>query len=173
MAMKKTLPAFLILAFISVSQTLTAQEIESATAPNTTSYKTALGVRLSTDAAVISNSISLKHFLNDRLAVEGFFSFANPAAVGGLLEIHKPIQSAEGLKWFYGAGVYIGFDSDKAKTTGRNLMGAMGSVGLDYKFPGIPLNLSLDWKPELNIVDEINFEPAAIGFSARFCFGKK
>ena len=52
-------------------------------------------------------------------------------------------------------------------------MGAMGVVGLDYKFANAPLNLSLDWKPELNIIDEINFEPATIGFSARFTFGKK
>jgi hypothetical protein len=45
-------------------------------------------------------------------------------------------------------------------------------VGLDYKFSNIPLNLSLDWKPELNIVSDINFEPAAIGFTARFTLGK-
>jgi hypothetical protein len=36
----------------------------------------------------------------------------------------------------------------------------------------LPLNLSLDWKPELNIIDNINFEPAAVGFSIRFTFGK-
>jgi hypothetical protein len=46
----------------------------------------------------------------------------------------------------------------------------MGVLGLDYKFVNLPLNLSLDWKPELNIVSDINFEPAAIGFTARFTF---
>ena len=45
-------------------------------------------------------------------------------------------------------------------------------LDLDYKFNNVPLNLSLDWKPELNIVSDINFEPAAIGFTARFTFGK-
>ena len=48
----------------------------------------------------------------------------------------------------------------------------MGVLGLDYKFANIPLNLSLDWKPELNLVTDINFEPAAVGFTARFTFGK-
>jgi hypothetical protein len=161
-AMKKFLPALLIITLISVSKTTSAQD-----------YKTALGVRLSTDAAVINNSVSIKHFINEKLAVEGLLSFSNPVAIGGLLQVHTPLAGTEGLKWFYGAGVYFGFDSDKAKTTGRNLMGAMGSVGLDYKFANVPLNLSLDWKPELNIIDEINFEPAAIGFTARFTLGSK
>ena len=160
--MKKILPALLILTFISISKTTSAQD-----------YKTALGIRLSTDAAVINNSVSIKHFINEKVAIEGLLSFSNPVAIGGLLEIHKPLTATEGLKWFYGAGLYLGFDSDKTKTTGRNLMGAMGIVGLDYKFTNAPINLSLDWKPELNIIDEINFEPATIGFSARFTFGKK
>jgi hypothetical protein len=159
--MKKILPAFLFIALLSVSKQSTAQD-----------YKTALGIRLSTDAAVINNSVSIKHFLNEKVAIEGFLSFRDPVAIGGLLEVHKPLPSTEGLKWFYGAGVYLGFDSDKAKAS-RNLMGAMGIVGLDYKFVNVPLNLSLDWKPELNIVDDINFEPAAVGFTARFTFGKR
>ena len=72
------------------------------------------------------------------------------------------MPSTEGLKWFYGAGAYLGFDSDKTNTD-RALMGAQGIIGLDYKFANLPLNLSLDWKPELNIIDNINFEPAAVG----------
>jgi hypothetical protein len=164
--MKKILPAFLFVAAISFTQNLSAQDT-----PQDAAYKTALGVRLSTDAAIVSNSLSIKHFINNKLAVEGLISFADPVAIGGLLEVHKELPSVQGLKWFYGAGVYIGFDSDKAKAS-RNLLGAMGVVGLDYKFANIPLNLSLDWKPELHIIEDINFEPAAVGFSARFTFGK-
>jgi hypothetical protein len=48
--------------------------------------------------------------------------------------------------------------------------GAQGVLGLDYKFMNAPINLSLDWKPELNLVSDINFEPAAVGFTARFTF---
>jgi len=51
-------------------------------------------------------------------------------------------------------------------------MGLQGVVGLDYKFSGLPINLSLDWKPELNMIDNINFEPAALALSIRFTFGK-
>jgi len=69
------------------------------------------------------------------------------------------------LQWFYGGGGYVGFGGDTN-------VGGMGIIGLDYKFNNAPLNLSLDWKPELNIISDINFEPAAIGFSARFTFGR-
>ena len=134
-------------------------------------YKTALGIRLSSEGPAINNSVSFKHFLNPKLAVEGLFTFDKRAAIGALLEIHNPMQSTQGLQWFYGAGAYLGFDSDKTHTD-RALMGAQGIVGLDYKFANLPLNLSLDWKPELNIIDNINFEPAAVGFTIRFTFGK-
>ena len=134
-------------------------------------YKTALGIRLSSSGPAINNSVSFKHFMNPKLAVEALFTFDKRAAIGGLLEVHNPMPPTEGLQWFYGAGAYLGFDSDKTHTD-RALMGAQGIVGLDYKFANLPLNLTLDWKPELNIIDNINFEPAAVGFTIRFTFGK-
>jgi hypothetical protein len=50
------------------------------------------------------------------------------------------------------------------------VLGAQGVVGLDYKFQQVPINLSLDWKPELNLVDNVNFEAAAVGLAVRFTF---
>lgn len=138
---------------------------------NAQDYKTAIGIRLSSRGPAVNNSVSIKHFINPKLAVEGLFTFDNKAAIGALLEVHNDIPSTEGLNWFYGAGAYLGFDSDKSSSN-RALMGAQGIVGLDYKFANIPLNLAIDWKPELNIIDNINFEPAAIGFTVRFTFGK-
>jgi len=171
--MKKILQASLCTVLLVSSASLFAQD-EPATTASTSDpgYKTAIGIRLSTDQAVVGNAISLKHFLNEKLALEAFLSFRNPVSIGALLEIHNPLTGTEGLKWFYGAGAYIGFDSDKAKTS-RDLLGVMGVVGLDYKFANAPINISLDWKPELHIIDDINFEPAAVGFTARFTFGKK
>jgi hypothetical protein len=138
-------------------------------------YKTALGVRLSSSNAFVNNSISLKHFINEKTAIEGMFSFGDPLALGALVEFHKPL-SAAGLTYFYGAGAYIAFTKtfnvNTQKSSTDPSFGAQGVIGLDYKFTNIPLNLSLDWKPELNIVSDINFEPAAIGFTARFTFGK-
>ena len=137
------------------------------------SYKTAVGVRLSSSAAIVNNSISLKHFLNERSAIEALFSFGDPIALAALYEVHKPF-STEGLQWFYGGGGYIGFVKTWNPAKNQNEtdvnFGAQGVIGLDYKFTNIPLNLSLDWKPELNLISDINFEPAAIGFTVRFTF---
>ncbi|MEI9810550.1 MAG: hypothetical protein WDO16_23235 [Bacteroidota bacterium] len=162
--MKKLICSVLVISGFLIATSVSAQE-----------YKTALGVRLSSSSAMVNNSISLKHFLNERTAVEALFSFGDPLALGALVEIHKPF-SESGIQWFYGGGGYIGFvktyNTAKAKNETDVNFGAQGVIGLDYKFVNLPLNLSLDWKPELNIVGDINFEPAAIGFTARFTFGK-
>jgi len=160
--MKKVICSFLLMSGIFFAAHTSAQD-----------YKTALGVRLSSSQAIVNNSVSLKHFLNDRTAIEALLSFGDPLAIGGLLEIHKPFGTS-GVKWFYGGGAYLGFVKTYNPNTEKNEsdpnFGAMGVLGLDYKFANLPLNLSLDWKPELNIVNDINFEPAAVGFTARFTF---
>jgi hypothetical protein len=162
--MKKIVLAFLLVAVIGSSGKLSAQD-----------YKTALGVRLSSSNAKQNNSISIKQFISDKMAIEGLFTFGDPLALGALVELHKPLTPS-GLRYFYGAGGYISFDKKNnaagTKTTTDPNFGAQGVIGLDYKFSNVPLNISLDWKPELNIVSDINFEPSAIGFSARFTFGK-
>ena len=138
-------------------------------------YKTALGVRLSSSNAMQNNSVSFKQFISDKTAIEALFTFGDPLALGAMLELYKPLNTA-GLSWFYGGGGYIGFVKTLNTTTGKEKtdpnFGAQGVIGLDYKFNNIPLNISLDWKPELNLVNDINFEPAAVGFTARFTFGK-
>ena len=131
---------------------------------NAQEYRSALGIRLSSSPAVVNNSVSFKYFTSETVALEALLTFSDPVAIGLLIEKHRPF-SAQGLQWFYGAGGYVGFG-------GNTNVGGMGIIGLDYKFTNVPLNLSLDWKPELNIISDINFEPAAIGFSARFTFGR-
>lgn len=168
--MKRLLTVCLVAAGMITATSATAQD-ESLNP----GYRTALGVRLSSSNAMQNNSVSLKQFITPRVAIEGLFTFGDPLALGALVEFHKPL-SASGLNYFYGAGGYVGFvkevNTNTQKTVTNTNFGAQGVIGLDYKFNNIPLNLSLDWKPELNIVNDINFEPAAIGFTARFTFGR-
>jgi hypothetical protein len=124
-------------------------------------YRSVLGIRLSSAPATVNNSISFRYFLNEKSALEALVSF-DPAAFGALYERFAP-TGATGLQWFYGAGIYAAIDD-------RNTFGAMGIVGLDYRFQNVPINLSIDWKPELNLVTEVGFEAAAVGFSIRFVF---
>lgn len=126
------------------------------------SYKTALGVRLGSSVPAIKNGVTFKHFFGNN-AVEAILSFGDGTALCGLYEIHKPL-GVSSLQWLIGAGGYIGWGS------GTNNVGAAGIIGLDYKFAAIPLNVTLDWKPELNLVSKVGFEASGVGFSARFTF---
>jgi hypothetical protein len=124
-------------------------------------YRLAAGIRLSNSTPTLSNSITGKYFITERSAIEGIVSFGNRFGIGGLLEIHNPL-TVQGLSWFYGAGGYVGFQS------GDTYLGPTGILGMDYKFANVPLNISLDWKPELDIIPSINFVPDAVALSVRF-----
>lgn len=139
--------------------TIIAQQTAAQDAPD---YRLGLGVRLSNSTPTLNSSISGKYFITDRSAVEGLVAFGSRFGLGALLEIHQPIASAPGLRWFYGAGLYAGWQY------GDTYLGPTGVLGLDYKFANAPVNLSLDWKPELDIIPEINFVPDAFALTVRF-----
>jgi hypothetical protein len=138
---------------------ITGMAVTAAQAQN---YKTAVGLRLSSNDAQVNNSISVKHFINRVVALEGLLS-VDPWAVGALAEVHQPLSSIPGLRFFFGGGGYMGFSKEFSA-------GAQGVLGLDYKFTKLPLNFSVDWKPELDLTGGVQFEPAAVGVTARFAF---
>jgi len=161
--MKVITLCLLLLAATSLSNHLSAQD-----------YKLAMGIRFSTATPTLNNSFSVKYFMNETDAVEGLISFGSGRfGLGGLYEKHQLIGATPALNWFYGGGAYLGFESHtdanhiKSNTT---FFGPTGVVGLDYKFQNAPINLSLDWKPELDIVPSINFVPDAFALTARFTF---
>ena len=147
-----------LIAFFSTAFIVSASAQTDTPDPN---YRLGLGIRLSNAIPTLSSSITGKYFVTDRSAVEGLISFGSRFGLGGLLEIHKP-TNIDGLKWFYGAGAYVGWEN------GDTYLGPTGILGLDYKFTNAPINLSLDWKPELDLLPEINFVPDAFALSVRF-----
>lgn len=149
--MKRTLATLIIVTALLFVHKANAQD-----------YRFALGVRLSNSSPTLNNSITGKYFVTERSAVEGIVSFGSRFGMGGLLEIHKPFNNIPQLKWMYGAGAFLGFE-DK-----NTYLGPTGILGLDYKFENVPINLSLDWKPELNIIPDIDFVPDAFALSVRF-----
>jgi hypothetical protein len=149
--MKKTI---LLLAFFVALATFTQAQ----------NYKTAIGVRLGPNTAAISGGFTIKHFINENTALEGIIGVNNGLGICGLYEKHFNIEAVNNLQWFAGFGGYVAFNSS------NTFVGGAGIVGLDYKFEEIPLNISLDWKPELNIISKVNFESSGVGLSARFTF---
>jgi hypothetical protein len=146
--MKRTGIIYTIFFCIVISSSVKAQD-----------YKGALGVRFSSKAALVNTSVSLKYFFDEKIAAEGLITPGDPFALGLLIEWHAPLVT--NLKYFYGGGLYAGFSGDRR-------VGLHGVIGLDYKIPNIPLNFSIDWKPELTLAKEFSFEPQALGATARF-----
>ena len=95
--MKKAGIIFSVLFCFLLSTSLKAQD-----------YKAAVGIRFSSKAALINNSVSLKYFFNEKTAVEGLISFSDPFALGLLVEKHKPFLT-NNFKYFYGGGFYGAF----------------------------------------------------------------
>src|SRR6476469_6907513 len=74
-------------------------------------YKTVIGLRLSSNEAQVGNAITVKHFINRVVALEGLASF-DPGAVGALIEVHQPVSSVPGLRWLFGGGAFVGFKKE-------------------------------------------------------------
>jgi hypothetical protein len=157
--MKHTIVSILFSTAVLMAQKTSAQEEPA-------DYRFGIGIRLSNSTPTLNNSITGKYFITNRSAVEGLVSFGSRFGLGALLEIYRPF-STPGLKWFYGAGGYVGFESGPSQT----FAGPTGIIGLDYKFSNVPINVSVDWKPELDIIPDINFVPDAFALSVRFTLG--
>ena len=128
------------------------------------SYQTALGVKVWD-----GGGISFKHFVNGNNALEFIGYFWNRGTrITGLYEIHGPIKDAEGLKWYIGPGAHIGFYNSKYGN--GSFIGVDGVLGLDYKFNGAPINISLDWQPSFEFGDNRGFAGSWGGLGIRFTF---
>jgi hypothetical protein len=99
--------------------------------------------------------------MSDVSAVEALVGF-DPWSVAGIYERFFPTK-VPGLAWYAGGGAYVAF-------LGDNAFGATGIIGLDYTLPSLPINMSVDWKPELNLVNNVNFQASALALSVRFVF---
>ena len=142
-------------------------------------YKTAIGGRVGNPFA-----FSIKHFLTDAGAIEGYAGFSNATyssnlnpVIGGMYQHHFQIGDIPGFKWYVGGGVLLQFYSYKDDHNnvyddyGKTGFGLNGVGGIDYKFKSIPLNLSADWMPTIfltNVPD--NFYPGYGSIAARYTF---
>lgn len=150
--MKKYIPLILLCFLAGVASSGFAQK-----------KSPSLGLRLSTPYPTLSNAISLRINAPGERALEGIFSFGERLGLGMLYEKFISLKSP-GFYWFYGVGGYVGFESK------RTYFGPTGIAGLDYNFREIPLNLSLDLKPELDLAPKVSLIFYSVGLSARYVF---
>ncbi|HWC54292.1 MAG TPA: hypothetical protein VG676_11970 [Chitinophagaceae bacterium] len=131
---------------------------------NSSSYQTALGVKVWD-----GGGISLKHFFNVNDAGELIGYFWNQGSrLTGLYEIHGMISGASGLRWYIGPGAHVGFYN--TKFGGGSFVGVDGVLGLDYKFRGAPINMSIDWQPSFEFGAGRGFYGNWGGLGIRYTF---
>jgi len=135
-------------------------------------YTTGIGVR-----GGFSNGLTIKHFISERAAIEGIISSRwKGFNLTGLYEIHQQAFDVEHLNWYYGAGGHIGFWKGRDVSWGDNrdddytVIGIDGILGIEYNFQEIPINISLDWKPTMNIIGYSGFWGDGGAFSVRYIF---
>lgn len=154
--MKKLL--IITLVFVSFSLQQAAAQSKGS------SYKTALGVKF------YPGAITLKHFVKSDAALEGIgYFWERGARITGLYEFHGNITGARGLKWYVGPGAHVGFYNDRYYG-GGTAVGIDGVLGLDYKFTGAPINMSVDWQPSFEFADYAGFSGNWGGFAIRYTF---
>lgn len=145
-------------------------------------YKTALGLRIGPYYGV-----TLKHFLQkEGRAIEGILMTRNEGfSITGLYEAHTTAFSVERLTAYGGIGGHVNFfehknnddwdwdDEDDSIKAGDNTYMSMGIdmiLGLEYTFSKLPFNLSLDWKPALNLIGDYGISTNQFALSIRFVF---
>ena len=130
---------------------------------NTTSYKTAIGLR-----AGETSGLTIKQFVSSEKAIEGIVGlWSHGLSATILFEKYTPAFNVSGLNWYYGVGGHIALETGKYSYYYKNNrythyregsfgLGIDGIIGLEYKIPSTPFALSLDMKPYIEVVTRGN-----------------
>ncbi|MDB5229577.1 MAG: hypothetical protein JWN76_382 [Chitinophagaceae bacterium] len=134
-------------------------------------YNRAIGIKFPGGFAV-----TYKKFIRGNNALEAMAEFASHGIrFSGLYEFHHyNITADSDLGWFVGPGAHIGIWNNAYRTE-KNFdtqldIGIDGIIGLDYKFKGLPINISLDWHPAISLAGSTGFDPASGGIGVRYTF---
>ncbi len=76
--------------------------------------------------------------------------------------IYRPLGE-ESLYWYAGVGPYA-FLGDPFT------LGAVGELGLEYKFREIPITLGVDWRPYFRLIDDTDLGFDTFGLNLRYRF---
>jgi hypothetical protein len=138
---------------------------------NAQDYKTSLGIR-----AGLPVGATLKHFLNETNAIEAILASRWAGFVAtGLYEFENWTGEYPALNWYWGAGAHVGAWSEGYNprldySYSGAVIGIDGILGLEYTFDEIPLNLSLDLLPSINLIGSTGWGGINCALSIRYVF---
>ena len=133
-------------------------------------YKTGIGIR-----GGLSNGLTVKHFISSDVALEGLLTARwNGFLVTGLYEKHAQAFGVTGLYWYYGFGAHIGSWNHTYKEDqydNYSVIGIDGIIGIEYNITEIPFNISIDYKPGINVLGKPLGMSDEVALSIRYVFG--
>lgn len=117
-------------------------------------YKAAVGLRLGSPT-----SASIKYFLDDSNAIEGYVGFRGYSwggrwtSINGAYLRHQELSDlVEGLTWYGGGGASVLFwNYDNFREFSSTSIGLQAYVGVDYAFKDLPISITVDWVPSFFI----------------------
>jgi hypothetical protein len=134
-------------------------------------YNTGIGLRAGFD-----QGLTIKQFISQQSAFEFLLATRwRGFKVTGLYEIHNRAFQTERLNWYFGFGAHIGFWDGNYTKWGDpgvkyTVIGIDGILGLEYNFTEVPINISIDWKPTLNLSGYKGFWGDEGALSIRYIF---
>jgi hypothetical protein len=166
--------AALIFSALLITATLQAQVFEKQ-----------IGLRLGATSGITGKVIK-----NDRTAIEGLLGFRKGGIqLYGLIEKYHPIIKTNKHRWmmFFGGGGHLGYVNGYnrvrrwSNTSGYyyeeqrisgTVFGLDGIIGMEYTFPNVPITVSVDFKPYMELQDFrrfwVNFWDFAFGIKYSF-----
>jgi hypothetical protein len=139
----------LLFAFVTVCTVTKAQELGIR-------FGDVVGNDVAIDALFSTGKFSRVHAdvsFGDGVGIEAVWDF-----------LYRPL-SGEAFNW------YAGVDATTFIHDDLFLLGANGEIGLSYKFNGVPISLSADWRPVFYIIEDTDFRADGFGVNVRYVFG--
>ncbi|RYD55222.1 MAG: hypothetical protein EOP56_16885 [Sphingobacteriales bacterium] len=136
--------------------------------------RTGLGLRFSPGGVGFTG----KFFTSNKSAFElqlnaGGIGGGESFTAVGLYEYHIPVEG--GWRAYLGVGAHLGVWEHNWKNDGRwkygnePIFGVDGIVGIEYVFRKAPIGLSLDVKPAVNLISDVDYFPHnVVGLAVRF-----
>jgi len=145
-------------------------------------YKTGIGLRLGVQSA----GFNIKGFLTEKSAIEGIAAFGRHSFITtGLYEYHIPAANVNGLNFYVGGGLHVGYFGERGRyyvykhkgdeiyvvENGNPVLvpGVDFVFGAEYKFRNAPFAVGIDLKPFIDFHDGAYVYPDA-AINGRFVF---
>ncbi|MBR2298784.1 MAG: hypothetical protein IKA45_07965 [Bacteroidales bacterium] len=131
-------------------------------------YQSAVGLKIGYDVALTykthvgsSNALDLGVNLSGLFGPNGLGVLVN-----GFYTWEKPLGAVSGLSWYAGPGAFVGLHIGDPLAFNASINAILG---LEYKFAGAPVALSIDWTPGLNLTG-IAFSWHGGGLGVKYTF---